>query len=103
MRCLGPMFRVSGVSHSAVRNTTGGDSNPDRCWAFFRPVRVAWSLAAGPAVPALDCFARLLSDSLGRSWYLGAFSNFVDQFPARRRRRNIEFSRQKQKFSPNRD
>src|SRR5690348_14407454 len=38
MRCLGPMFRESGVSHSAVRNTTGGDTNPDRCWAFFRPV-----------------------------------------------------------------
>ena len=65
---------------------------------FFARCRVAWSLAAGPAVPALACFARRRFTPLGRSSYLGAFSNFVDQFPARRRRRNIKPSRKNTKF-----
>ncbi len=65
---------------------------------FFARCRVAWSLAAGPAVPALACFARRRFTPLGRSSNVGAFSNFVDQFPARRRRRNIEFSGKNQKL-----
>jgi len=43
-----------------LRHITGGDNNPDcQLGAFAPSYRVALSLAAGPAVPAIACFARL--------------------------------------------
>jgi hypothetical protein len=51
---------MSRVSLPALRHITGGDNNPDCLLSVFAPVsRVALSLAAGPAVPAIACFARL--------------------------------------------
>jgi len=47
---LGPMPRILGVSHPAVRGTTGGDSNPDRPLAFWR--QSVWGgLVAGRRSP----------------------------------------------------
>jgi hypothetical protein len=61
-RALGPTCRMSRVSLPALQHITGGDNNPDCLLGVFAPAsRVALSLAAGPAVPAIACFARHFS------------------------------------------